>query len=134
MGFKILPIEEDEVDSIEPKYDIFEITCPKKWLHEMLRHSQVATKDNIPPPLFSDQDIWDKDDREIAHCPYINSVVSSSSINDFLDTCSYERLVHHDDCVPEDHGYPSLPAEDYEFKVLLHPSHRQAAVSFAVRP
>jgi hypothetical protein len=37
MGFEILPIEPGEIDKVDPKLDIFELTCANKWIPARFR-------------------------------------------------------------------------------------------------
>ena len=39
MGFEILPILPGEIDEIDPKLDIFEMTSPNKWVPARFRHT-----------------------------------------------------------------------------------------------
>ena len=43
MGFEILPIEDGEIDEVDPIYDVFEITGPKRWVPARFRSSETAT-------------------------------------------------------------------------------------------
>ena len=59
MGFEILPVEEGDIDEVDPKFDIFEITGPKRWTPARFRsvnHGKVSkdapVKDEYPNSIL----------------------------------------------------------------------------------
>ena len=53
MGFEILPIADGEIDEIDPIFDVFEVTGPKKWIPARFRHThacQHAPRIPLDPP------------------------------------------------------------------------------------
>ncbi|MEM7375623.1 MAG: reverse transcriptase domain-containing protein, partial [Bacteroidota bacterium] len=67
MGFDILPIEEGEIDEIDPKLDIFEITSGTPWIPSGLDDTDAPTR-----PANTLQ----------------------RSVTEFIDSLSYLELVH----------------------------------------
>ena len=49
MGFEMLPIEEGDIDKLNPKLDIFELTSPHKWLPAQFRAANATLKEPIDP-------------------------------------------------------------------------------------
>ena len=47
MGFEILPIEDGDIDEVDPKYDIFELTSSQKWIPARFR-ANTATVEEEP--------------------------------------------------------------------------------------
>ena len=46
MGFEILPVEEGDIDEMHPKYDIFELTSPQKWVPARFHTSPAVHKED----------------------------------------------------------------------------------------
>ena len=42
MGFEILPIEPGKINTVDPIYDVFEITGAQKWVPAQFRTSEEA--------------------------------------------------------------------------------------------
>ena len=40
MGFELLPISWDDIDEVDPKFDMFEITSPERWIPMRYRESE----------------------------------------------------------------------------------------------
>ena len=69
MGLEILPIEDGDIDEVDPKYDIFELTDSKKWIPARFRINTASTNDTIT-----------------------QTTNIESSVDDFLDDLDYYEL------------------------------------------
>ena len=45
MGFEILPIEDGDIDEVDRKYDIFELTSTQKWIPARFRTNAAQTEE-----------------------------------------------------------------------------------------
>ena len=46
MGFEMLPIEEGDLDEVDPPFDVFELTSDKRWIPARHRAATVSTDDS----------------------------------------------------------------------------------------
>ena len=54
MGFEILPIEDGEIDILDPIYDIFEITSSNNWVPARFRSINLNTSESMTEPSTLD--------------------------------------------------------------------------------
>ena len=113
MGFEILPIEEGDIDEIDPVYDVFEVTAPLKWTPERFRANLKIQEEDL-------KYFWDPDDAEQEGNDFVfaQAAFSSDYVENFLPTLSYEELTNQHNYNPEYFGYPQL--EEPEHDIDLH--------------
>ena len=91
MGFEILPIEDGEIDEVDPMFDIFEITGAKKWIPARFRTITQAVHIKPDPP----------------EC---KSIISEAPKQDmaWLEKQSFDELIGKDEYKPAYDGLPDL--------------------------
>ena len=126
MGFEILPISHDDVDEIDPKYDIFEITADRPWKPMRFRINHEVQKSTEVDPQERDESDYDpfggfmyfddQDDSETATAAF-----PSGFMDEFLSNMTYDELVDRDPYDPVYDGYPGITdmTTDMETAVLL---------------
>ena len=142
MGFEVLPIEEDDIDELDPKYDIFEVTSSAKWVPRRFRtppteapeeQEALAATMEVSTPVAEPE--WAVDDHpEREQFPVAKINFKAEDIDEMLDKLSSGQLTGMDDFAPEDFGWPSLEPEDHEFKVLFNPTVQDRVVNLVVKP
>ena len=86
MGFEMLPIEESDLDVIDPKYDVFELTSTNKW-----RPSKFKINTGITLHTTNEWDTLMSQMEEPTTDEKANSFLTDS-VDDFLNQLSVEEL------------------------------------------
>jgi hypothetical protein len=104
----MLPIEEGDIDDVDPKFDIFEIASPTKWIPERFRVNQIKAE------LLPEFDLENPEDPKIGSVsdqyptskfPYLNTSFHSGDIASFVVNLSHEELTGQQEYNPEYDGY-----------------------------
>ncbi len=84
MGCKILPIEDGDVDKVDPKYDIIELTSSQKWIPAQFHTNTAQIKEDL---------VLDHPNMNVVDNDATNESFGKSSVDDFLHILDYDALV-----------------------------------------